>query len=139
MNSLPWYKEGLKFKCTECGKCCTGSRGFVWITEEEAIAIAASLNLSLKVFKIRYTRSRDNRLALVEKKNADGNYECIFLKGKKCEVYQNRPKQCRTFPWWQENLNSQESWKLAAQDCEGINDEAPLVPYLSIQLMLDEH
>lgn len=132
MESLPWYKEGLRFKCTECGKCCTGPAGFVWITVEEMISMAASLNITLEMFKRKYTRVRGNRYALVEKKSKGGKFECIFLKDKKCEVYKTRPSQCQTFPWWKENLTTEESWKLAAKDCEGINDQAPVVPYSQI-------
>jgi len=127
-----WYKEGLRFQCTECGKCCTGTHGLVWISQEEMEAMAASLNISLQRFKMKYVRRRDNRYALVEKKNSEGNFDCIFLKEKKCLVYQNRPTQCRTYPWWRENLNTEDSWKLAATECEGINDQAPLVPYSQI-------
>lgn len=136
MSTLPWYKDGLRFKCTECGKCCTGASGFVWITEEEMSAMAHSLNISLELFKRKYTRRRNNRYALIEKKTQNQEFECVFLKDKKCQVYQNRPQQCRTFPWWQENLNTEESWKLAAQECEGIHDEAPLVPFSQIVQML---
>lgn len=131
-SSLPWYKDGLRFKCTECGKCCTGASGFVWITLEEMEAMAASLGISLQIFKRKYIRSRDNRYALIEKKGENGDYACIFLQGRKCQVYKARPNQCRTFPWWKENLTSEASWKLAAKECEGINDEAPLVPYESL-------
>lgn len=132
MDSLPWYKEGLRFKCTECGKCCTGSTGFVWVRQEEMEAMATSLNMPLEQFKKKYIRQRDNRYALIEKKTPQGDYDCIFLKDKKCQVYQARPLQCRTFPWWKENLTSEESWNLAAEECEGINDQAPLLPYSQI-------
>ena len=132
----PWYKNGLRFQCTECGKCCTGLPGFVWISEEEMVAIATDLNISLDLFKRKYVRRRDNRYALVERKMPNNEYACIFLKDKKCQVYKSRPQQCRTFPWWQENLNTEESWKLAADECEGINDEAPLVPYSQIVQLL---
>ncbi|MBA2369084.1 MAG: YkgJ family cysteine cluster protein [Candidatus Protochlamydia sp.] len=57
--------------------------------------------------------------------------------GYKCEVYLARPKQCQTFPWWPEN--SVESWRLAAQSCEGINQEVPVVRYTEIKnSILDE-
>jgi len=135
-SRLPWYKEGLRFKCTECGKCCTGPSGFVWIDEEEMKGMAAILNISLELFKRKYVRQCNNRHALVEKKSPNGDYDCIFLKDKKCLVYQARPSQCRTFPWWQENLNTEQSWKLAAENCEGIHDEAPLVPYEQIIQLL---
>lgn len=132
-SSLPWYKDGLRFKCTECGKCCTGTPGFVWVSQEEICSMAQFLNISVDLFKRKYIRSRDNRYALIEKKIANEDYECIFLKDKKCQIYKARPTQCRTFPWWKENLNTEESWKLAAKECEGINNDAPIVPYSQIE------
>ena len=130
---LPWYQEGLNFKCTECGKCCTGAPGFVWVTEAEMETLATQLNLSLAVFKRKYTRQRDNRYSLTERISPNGEHDCVFLKDRKCTVYQARPKQCRTYPWWKENLKSPESWKLAAEECEGINLQAPLIPYADIK------
>ncbi|MBA2368777.1 MAG: YkgJ family cysteine cluster protein [Candidatus Protochlamydia sp.] len=85
MSSLPWYKDGLRLrtcsKCTECGKCCTGTSGYFGLTEEEIQGMAAQLNLTVKTFKIKYTRQRDNRFALTEQKSENGEYCCIFLKG----------------------------------------------------------
>lgn len=98
-------------------------------------AIAKLLDISVELFKRKYVRQRNNRFALIEKKSQ--NNDCIFLKDKKCSIYQARPTQCRTFPFWIENLNSEESWKLAAQSCEGINDDAPLIPYEKIQTVLN--
>jgi uncharacterized protein len=134
---LPWYKDGLNFQCTECGKCCTGQPGYVWITEQEMLAVAKLLNISFDLFKRKYVRQRDNRYALVEKKSQ--NNDCIFLKDKKCQIYQARPKQCRTFPWWKENLNTPESWKLAAESCEGIQEHAPRVNLEQIEQMLESN
>ncbi|MBS0654184.1 MAG: YkgJ family cysteine cluster protein [Verrucomicrobia bacterium] len=130
-DPFPWYKGGLRFKCTGCGKCCTGFPGYVWVTEEEMAAMASLLNISVDLFKRRYTRIREGRYSLTEK--VSQNYDCVFLKDKKCLVYEARPKQCRTFPWWEENLESEESWKCASQGCEGISEEAPLVPYDEIE------
>ena len=36
----PWYKDGLGFQCTQCGDCCTGAPGYVWINAAE-IAFAS--------------------------------------------------------------------------------------------------
>jgi len=98
--------------------------------------MAATLNLTEQQFKIKFVRNRGNRLALVEKKHPNG-FACVFLKGNSCEIYEARPKQCRTFPWWPENLTTEESWKLAAKDCEGINEDAPLINFYQIQDNLD--
>ena len=40
----PWYRYGLSFECTQCGNCCTGGPGFVWVEEEEIRAIADFLD-----------------------------------------------------------------------------------------------
>lgn len=128
----PWYSQGLRFKCTECGKCCTGGPGYAWVTDKEIQAIANYLKLSVKEFGKKYLRFVKGRYALVERKN----YDCIFLKDRKCSVYPVRPTQCRTFPWWAQNLSSPEQWKEAAQYCEGISDDAPLVSLDIIQSQL---
>lgn len=135
-SKLSWYKDGLHFKCTECGKCCTGGPGVINITEQEIDKAAHYLNISASTFKKLYTKTKDNQYSLVQKKSQ--NYDCVFLKNKKCQIYPTRPLQCRTFPWWKENLNSEESWKEIAKECEGINTQAPLVPYEKILQTLEE-
>jgi len=125
-----WYKNGLRFNCTGCGKCCGGVPGYVWVTEQEMLAIAQYLNITVELLKRLYIRQRDNRYALIERPKY--NYDCIFLKDKKCSIYPVRPIQCKTFPWWEYNLKSKDSWQAAAQNCEGINAEAPLVTCLEI-------
>ena len=121
----PWYKDGLRFKCTGCGQCCTGSPGHVWIDQEEIAQMAQFLNISPEEFIKKYTRRVKVRLSLTEDPK---NFVCIFLKEKKCLIYQSRPYQCRAFPWWIENLRSEEEWQEAKTRCEGIDHpDAPLI------------
>ena len=89
-----WYSEGLRFKCTGCGKCCTGTPGYVWIGKTELEEMSAHLKISPEEFVKKYTRLVNGHLALLEKKPS---YDCIFLKGKLCQIYEVRPKQCRTY------------------------------------------
>ncbi len=132
MEKTPvWYNKGLSFKCTGCGQCCTGSPGYVWVTEEEMQNIADHVQLSLEEFCKKYVRRVGNRFALLERPK---NYDCIFLQGNKCQIYSVRPKQCKTFPWWKENVSSPEAWEEAAKRCEGINHpEAPLISLKEIE------
>jgi uncharacterized protein len=130
-----WYKNGLRFTCTGCGRCCSGAPGYVWVTSEEISAMAQHLSLSPELFVQRYIRQVGDRLALIELPNR--NYDCIFLKNQKCMIYDYRPRQCRTFPWWKENLTSPESWEEAALYCEGIAPEGELVPSKTIQAIVD--
>lgn len=129
---MSWYKDGLKFKCTGCGQCCTGAPGYVWLSPEEVDAIAAHLNISKEKFLQTYTRIVFGRPSLREDRI---NFDCIFLKDNKCQIYSARPSQCRTFPWWKENITSPESWKEVAERCEGVNHpDAPIVPIDIIEL-----
>lgn len=129
-NEKPWYSEGLRFKCTECGKCCTGGPGYAWVTKDEIKAIAEYLGLSIKAFGKKYLRYINGRYALLEKSDV---FDCIFLKDKRCQIYPVRPIQCRTYPWWKENISSPEAWKEAAKYCEGITQDAPIVPFNHIE------
>lgn len=125
-ESSSWYQDGLQFKCTGCGKCCTGSPGYTWVSNSEIIAIADYLKISTEEFSNKYLRCIGNRFSLKEN---FVNYDCIFLKDKQCQIYPVRPTQCKTYPWWQKNLKSRDEWKKAAQFCEGINaPEAPIIP-----------
>ena len=45
MDNEPWYKDGLKFKCTGCGDCCTGGEGYVWVNKQEIVALAAEVGV----------------------------------------------------------------------------------------------
>jgi len=129
-NSQPWYQKGLSFECTACGKCCTGTPGFVWVNEEEVADMANFLKISPAEFQRKYLRRVGGHFALVEMKK---NYDCVFLKEGKCLVYAARPTQCKTFPWWPQNLSSPEAWETVRQQCEGIQDEASLVNFETIE------
>lgn len=129
-DDRPWYSNGLHFKCTECGQCCTGAPGYIWVNDQEIKQIAAFLNLSSEEFSRRYLRHVKGRLSLVE---LPKTYDCIFLKDKKCQIYPVRPTQCRTFPWWPQHLKSEKEWREAATFCEGIQPSAPLVELETIE------
>lgn len=130
----PWYSEGLRFKCTGCGKCCTGAPGYVWVTEKEIEEIASYLNISIQEFGRKYLRRVGNRYSLTERSKT---YDCVFLEnGTKCGIYPVRPTQCRTFPFWPDLLKSEKDWQSGASYCEGISQEAPLVEYDHIKEQL---
>lgn len=110
-----YFENGLRFTCTQCGKCCTGSPGRVRVTGDEAATIAALLDVSPADFYQHYTRLDGRKRLLTEKANGD----CIFF-DKGCTVYAARPLQCRLFPFWFRNLRNEKAWADAAKDCPGI-------------------
>jgi uncharacterized protein len=118
MSRLKWNSEGLVFKCTGCGACCTGSPGYVWLSESDIDDFCKHLKLKRADFLKRYTRLVGKRYSLLEDPK---NFDCVFLDGKKCTVYEARPRQCRTFPWWRDNIKTSCDWDETAQGCEGVN------------------
>lgn len=136
-EAAPWYKEGLSFECTQCGACCTGSPGYVWISDEEIEDMASFLQLTIEQFIKKYTRSIYGRRALLEHPKT---YDCVFLKDNTCTLYTSRPKQCRTYPWWPEIVASKKAWLEEAKRCEGINrKDAPTVAFADIQKQLSSN
>jgi Fe-S-cluster containining protein len=120
----PWYRDGLRFTCTMCGKCCTGAPGFVWVNDEEIHALAAATGTPRNEFGPLYTKKYRGKVTLREKANGD----CVFFEhGKGCTVYAVRPRQCRTWPFWESNLKSPETWAETEANCPG-SGEGELVP-----------
>jgi uncharacterized protein len=115
-RSGPWYEEGLCFTCTGCGSCCQGE-GYVWMTPPEIERLATFLGITTEAFGRRYLRRVGRALSLIEKPNHD----CIFW-DQGCTVYESRPTQCRTFPFWPENLETPGAWEAVVHQCPGAGE-----------------
>ncbi|MFO7902454.1 MAG: YkgJ family cysteine cluster protein [Pirellulaceae bacterium] len=81
MTDNPWYKNGLRFSCTQCGQCCRGEPGFVWVKKDELPAMANHLNISVQRFLKRYCRQVMDRISLIEYANGD----CVFFSPDGCK------------------------------------------------------
>ena len=133
----PWYAAGLKFSCTQCGNCCSGPPGHVWISNDEIAAISRLLQITPEETVDRYCRKIGEQVSLRETRYAQGQYDCIFLQEQPaaapagaeevvhskrvCAVYAARPMQCRTWPFWTGNLASPKIWEMAGERCPGMN------------------
>lgn len=113
----PWYAEGLQFECTRCAACCTGDPGYVWVTDAEVEALAAAKGMTVESFRERFLREVGDKSTIKERPNGD----CEMLNGKTCAAYEQRPAQCRTFPFWPEYIDSRHAWMEAARKCPGMN------------------
>lgn len=115
----PWYQAGLRFQCLGCGDCCTGAPGYVWVNKAEIEAMAAAIRIEVDQFEKRYVRRVGVRKSLIEFPNGD----CVFFHGESrtCQVYDARPRQCRTWPFWESNLRTPEIWQQTSDHCRGCN------------------
>ncbi len=120
----PWYEDGLRFQCTRCGKCCTGEPGFVWVNDAEVRAIADLRGETVAEVTGLYTRLDNGRRTLREK----GNGDCVFYDRERgCTVYEVRPRQCRTWPFWESNVATPETWQHTCEICPG-SGQGELIP-----------
>lgn len=122
-TSGPWYSDGLRFACTQCGNCCSGAPGYVWVRPDEIVEIAAALAMPVEEFTRRHTRVVGQRVSLLERPGGD----CEFLVREpggrtSCSIHAHRPLQCRTWPFWDSNLATRQSWERAARGCPGMNN-----------------
>lgn len=140
-DSTDTGEVGLRFTCTQCGNCCTGPTGFVLFNDKEARAMAESLGITKRAFHEKYTRDTVAGRSLTENKTGYG-YDCVFLTRDEktgmtgCSVYESRPEQCRTWPFWGSNLRTKRDWTRAAKGCPGM-DSGQLHPSRHIRLTRD--
>jgi uncharacterized protein len=113
-----FYSSGLRFECAKCGKCCRIADGVVYFSEFDAERMAKHLKISRDSFIKKFTHKEFKMRVL----NSFPNGDCVFwVEDRGCIIYDSRPEQCRSFPFWKSNLISQRTWDMSAQDCPGMN------------------
>jgi Fe-S-cluster containining protein len=86
------------------------------VSPEEIRRIAEFRGEEPEEFSKQFVRRVRGRYSLIEKPGGD----CIFWdKEAGCTVYPARPTQCRTWPFWPENVETPEDWKHVCQVCPG--------------------
>ncbi len=73
--------------------------------------------MTVEAFEAKYVRHVGIRRSLIEYANGD----CVFFDShaRKCTVYNARPRQCKTWPFWQSNVASPEAWQQTCEACPG--------------------
>lgn len=113
-----WYAGGLSFRCqSDCGACCTDHEdyAYVYLRNEDLASLARHLGITPEEFRRSHTEPGGDDLLL----RMNGP-DCPFLEGSRCAVYEARPVQCRTFPFWSENLATRKAWTRLSRFCPGI-------------------
>lgn len=103
-------EEGYDFTfdpstCSRCpGTCCLGDSGYVWVTTSEIKKLSTFLNITVDTLHKYYLTKYQYKYSINEIQLAENSYACIFfdLDKKRCSIYDVRPTQCRTFPFWEQ-------------------------------------
>ena len=114
-NRPYFFDKGLRFECQRCGTCCTGAPGTIYVGKNEVDLIAKYLSIRTSCFIEKYLYPFRTGYSIRE--YTDGR--CFFYNGG-CTVYPVRPSQCKTFPFWVENLRSPKKWRRMSGECTGI-------------------
>jgi Fe-S-cluster containining protein len=113
-SKTEWYGDGLRFGCHGCGHCCRVP-GYVWVEEDDIDRLTVHLGITRSELGRSHIRLVGGRLSLIERA---GSTDCVFWDNG-CQVYDARPEQCRTFPFWPDNLENEGAWEAVLSECPG--------------------
>ncbi len=79
--------------------------------------MAVLTEMDVDEFQHMYVREIGVRRSLKEFPNGD----CVFFdtEQRNCQIYEARPRQCRTWPFWNSNLKTPEDWDRTCEECPG--------------------
>jgi Fe-S-cluster containining protein len=89
--------------CDNCeGNCCIGKSGYIWISKKEIKNLAKYKSSTIDKIIENDLNKINYKYSIKEIKIDENNFACKFfdLNKKKCSIYEVRPEQCRTFPFW---------------------------------------
>jgi hypothetical protein len=91
----------------------------VYFPPRELQRAADFVGLTPREFRSRYhVRLLDGVPAL----DPGNDLPCPFYDAEDgCTIYEARPTQCRTFPFWPEIAGQKRAWDREARECEGMN------------------
>ncbi len=135
-SAQTWWSQGVRFECTGSGKCCTshGEYGYVFLTLEDRQRFAKFFQMRTSDFSRKYCARTKGVWHLRERPN---NPDCLFLEKKRCQVYEARPTQCRTWPFWPETMDAKTWKKEVVTFCPGVG-KGPVRPASEIRATIEE-
>lgn len=111
--------QGLRFECVPGCTACCAIPGHVFVHESEIREMANYFSMTVEDFTQARLRHYNGDVYMF---NFPDYLPCIYLTETGCSIYQVRPIQCRTYPFWPENLSNAFVWKNQKKMCPGIDN-----------------
>ena len=116
-----WWEilRGSRFRCTQCGHCCERP-GHVYFNREEVGPIARYLGIPVRRFLSKFAKKSAGERGYELRMSPRG--VCPFYREEEntCGIHPVKFVQCRTYPYWPENVESPAAWAEVRRECEGI-------------------
>ncbi len=132
MKDEVFYSRGLRFACTRCSSCCRGEPGFVFLSRDDLFRLLAALGTDFRSFFRHYALLVDTGSGLALSLREKPGNDCIFWSASGCLVYESRPIQCSTYPFWSGIADSAKAWAEESVSCPGIG-QGELLPRSRIE------
>jgi len=123
MKKVKRRKFNRNFKCKACGRCCR-VEGYIHVSNTDIKNISRHLKMTEKQFRDKYVRWVHNTGRVLP---SGVNSSCIFLKNGKCGIYQARPVQCSSFPYWDMITGDNDEWEYAKSYCKGCREMGEII------------
>ncbi len=96
----------LGFRCELCARCCTNDfNDHVFLLDAD-MAVLREINPDsispAPYYEFCDQKGRFYVSGYALKTNPDGS--CVFLKNKRCKIYENRPSICRVYPYMLQSM-----------------------------------
>lgn len=89
----------------------------LWVNRKEIKEISSFLGITENTFAKNYLRRVNGQFSLLEY----GNGDCVMYDNG-CKIYDARPCQCRSFPFWTSNLENRSEWEKLKKTCPGVDN-----------------
>lgn len=134
-----WWEAGIRFTCLpNCGRCCDEPDGLVYLSREDVIRISNNFGIEAEKWLERDARqTHDGRYVL---KSTPEKGTCIYIgEDKGCKIHAVKPAQCSAFPFWNENVRDDPSWRKTIEICPGlVHPDAILIDGNTIRTHIEE-
>lgn len=129
-----FWKKGVHFECVqECTECCE-IPGLVFVHESEIERIAGHRNVTPEKFRNTSLKPYWGDVYYLDYPEEE---PCMFLGDDGCAIYDVRPVQCASFPFWPENLSDHKIWKGLKKFCPGIDKGKLYSPEEILEILLE--